>query len=137
LREAKAHILGVNVSEAAQGTHKSGRLEFFNLRSQLWWNLREALDPLANKGIALPPDRRLLVDLCAPKWELRGAKIYVESRDQIVARIGRSPDFASTLILAMIDTPKEEQFEEAHWEHRREWDPMAVTDGHDPFARMH
>lgn len=99
-------VYGVNVSERATSLDKSGRLSFFNLRSQLWWQLREALDPAADNGIALPPDKDLLAELCAPRWELSGMTIKVESRDDIVKRVGRSPDRASALALALIDTPK-------------------------------
>ena len=48
----------------------------------------------------------LLKELCAPRWELSGMAIKVESRDDIVDRVGRSPDRASALILARMDTPK-------------------------------
>lgn len=106
LKEAGQHVLGINVSETSHATDKSGILSFFNLRSELWWKMREALEPAGNTGIALPSDPRLKADLCAPKWKLQGAKIRVESRDDIVARIGRSPDFASAVILARIETPK-------------------------------
>lgn len=99
-------VYGVNVSERANSLDKSGRLSFFNLRSQLWWQLREALDPEADNGIALPPDQDLLAELCAPRWEISGMTIKVESRDDIVKRVGRSPDRASAVVLALIDTPK-------------------------------
>ena len=72
--------------------------------------MREALDPTNNTGIALPPDPRLLADLCAPTWSLSGSTIYVASREEIVAKIGRSPDFGSAYILALIDSPKRSQF---------------------------
>ena len=110
LREANQHIIGVNVSEKADATDKSGRLGFTNLRSQLWWKMREALDPTNNTGISLPKSDELLSDLTAPKWKVSGAKIQVQSRDEIVAEIGRSPDFASAYILALMDTPKLSQF---------------------------
>lgn len=100
----------VNVSESATGFDKSGRLRFFNLRSQLWWKMREALDPQANNGIALPPDSKLKADLCAPTWRPQGPIIRVEGREEIVKRIGRSPDWASAYILALMDTPKINQF---------------------------
>lgn len=106
LRTANQHVIGVNVAEKATATDKSGRLRFFNLRSQLWWKLRELLDPSANTGIALPPDKDLLKDLTAPLWEARGPVVVVESREDIVKRIGRSPDYASAVILAAMDTPK-------------------------------
>lgn len=105
LRQANLQVIGVNVSEAATGTDKSGRLGFINQRSEDWWRMREALDPSNNTGIALPPDPELLADLCAPKWSLQGARIKVESREEIVARIGRSPDRASAVLLALRHTP--------------------------------
>ncbi len=98
--------VGVNVSESPTRTDRSGHLTFKNQRTQLWWLMREALDPVNNTGIALPPDSRLLADLCAPKWKLMGREIYVESRDEIIKRIGRSPDYASAYLLALMDTPK-------------------------------
>lgn len=106
LNDAGAQVVGVNVAEAATSTDRSGRLRFRNLRSQLWWMMREALDPTSNTGIALPPDQQLLADLCAPSWELSGSMIYVESRDDIIKKTGRSPDRASAYILALIETPK-------------------------------
>lgn len=106
LQSARQQTIGVNVSESAGGLDKSGRLRFKNQRSELWWRMREALDPNANNGIALPPDPRLLADLCAPTWELVGSTISVASREEIFAKIGRSPDFGSAYILALIDTPK-------------------------------
>ena len=106
LNEAGQPVYGVNVSEKATTTDRSGRLGFFNLRSQLWWQMREDLDPDAENGICLPPDPELMKELCAPRWEMSGMAIKVESRDDIVKRVGRSPDRASALILARMDTPK-------------------------------
>lgn len=106
LNDARQQVVGVNVSEAAVGTDRSGRLRFRNLRSQVWWLMREALDPAANTGIALPPDPALLADLCAPTWELSGSTIAVASREKIIAKIGRSPDYGSAYVLALLDTPK-------------------------------
>lgn len=99
------HVIGVNVAEKATARDQSGRLTFFNQRSQYWWKMREALDPSNNTGIMLPPEPELLADLCAPTWELTGSSIKVESREAIYKRIGRSPDWASAYILALIDTP--------------------------------
>lgn len=107
LKSAKQQVIGVNVSESPTKLDKSGRLTFRNLRSQLWWMMREALDPASNTGIALPPDPRLLSELCAPKWRLSGAKIEVQSREEIIDKTKRSPDLASAYVLALIDTRKE------------------------------
>lgn len=125
LNDARQQVVGVNVSESATATDKSGRLRFKNLRSQLWWQFREDLDPANNTGIALPNDPRLLADLCAPTWELSGATIYVASREQIIDRIGRSPDFGSAYIMARIDTPKLRVMQAMGRKEAREYDPYA------------
>lgn len=145
LREANQDVIGVNVSERAVGTDKSGRLGFMNQRSQLWWNMREALDPAANNGIALPPDAKLKADLCAPLWHMSGEKIQVEGREDIVRRIGRSPDYASAAVLALMDSPKREVFGRTQSPRRGEYNPLeneglntAMYGGkpydHDPYS---
>lgn len=106
LNSASQPVYGINVAEKARATDKSGRLTFMNLRSQLWWQMREDLDPEADNGIALPPDPDLAKELCAPRWELSGMTIKVESRDEIIDRVGRSPDRATAVVLARMDTPK-------------------------------
>jgi len=125
LNEARQQVLGINVSEKAMGTDKSGRLRFKNRRSELIWRFREALDPSNNTGIALPPDKRLRADLTAPKWKLQGSEIYVESREDIIARIGRSPDYLSAYVLALIDTPKAYNLLGMRNRKARDYDPMA------------
>jgi len=106
LKEAELPVYGVNVSEKSGKTDRSGRLRFFNLRSQLWWDMREVLDPGNDTGAELPPDPELLKELCAPKWTLSGVTIKVESREDIIDRIGRSPDRASAVVMANMDMPK-------------------------------
>lgn len=128
LREANVQVIGVNVAESSIQTDKSGRLRFANQRSQLWWNLRDALDPENDTGIELPPDPELLADLCAPRWTLSGLRIQVESRDDIVKRIGRSPDKASAVILAQMDTPNLAKIQREKRNARAEsldYDPLA------------
>lgn len=129
LRSAKIQVTGVNVAEAAVATARGGRMRFKNLRTQLWWQFREALDPAANTGIALPPDQRLRADLCAPRWEARGVEIMVEGRDEIISRIGRSPDYASAVILAQLDTPRISDIP-------KRGERSQVLDGYDPYRRQ-
>ncbi len=129
LRQANQQVIGVNVSEGSTARDKSGRLGFSNLRSQLWWGMREELDPANDTGIALPPDRQLLIDLSAPKWRVQGTDIYVESREEIIKRIGRSPDWASAYLLARMDTPRRSDLARpgALTSGRREYDPLDST----------
>lgn len=125
LKQAGQHVIGVNGAESAIGMDRSGRLTFANQRSEDWWRMREALDPASDTGIALPPDRQLLVDLCAPTWRLQGRTVYVESREDIIKRIGRSPDWASAYILALRDTPRVEDIPGAHTRKAAAYDPYA------------
>ena len=101
-------VIGVNPAERAPEPDKSGLLGFVNVRSWMWWKMREALDPNANNGIALPPDKRLIADLTTPRWELRGKNVYVESREDLLkpTRLGRSPDWGTAYVLAWIRTPR-------------------------------
>jgi phage terminase large subunit len=64
---------------------------FLNLRSQMWWKMRQDLQ---FGRIALPKDEELLADLTAPRFsEERDDKtIRVESKEAIRKRLGRSPD---------------------------------------------
>lgn len=130
LRIARQQVIGVNVAEKSVASDRSGRLRFANLRSELWWKLREELDPANDTGICLPPDPELLADLAAPNWSMVGMRVQVESREDIYARIGRSPDCASALILARLDTPKLDLIKRA-----QRADNTTVTD-YDPLANF-
>lgn len=128
LRGLGQQVIGVNVGEPATAFDRmTGRQQFANLRSQLWWGMREALDPNANNGIALPQSQELLADLCAPTWDMRGARIMVESREDILEKLGRSPDYGSAYVLGLMATPKES---DPRLSGRRavEHDPIAAAD---------
>lgn len=60
-----------------------------NLRSQMWWQMRE---DLRLNRIAMPNDPDLFRDLTTPTYETRNGKIVVESKETIRERLGRSPD---------------------------------------------
>ena len=130
LVSGKYQTVGVNVGEKSMWHGKSGKLQFKNLRSELWWRMREQLDPANDTGIMLPPDQELLADLCAPEWCMDGKTIKVESREEIIDRIGRSPDQASAVLLAQLDTPKLHLLRQA-----RNQNPKTVLE-HDPFAGL-
>lgn len=100
LRNGSNNVIGVNFGAGSSITDKSGKFKFANIRAEAYWRLREALDPDYNPTLALPPDRELLGDLCAPKWSIRTGRIYIESKDEIIKRLGRSPDCADALALA-------------------------------------
>jgi len=95
-------VRGINFGEGTDATDKSGRLHFANVRAYGYWSFREALDPATGQGLVLPLDNELLADLTAPKWTLRGGRIYVESKQEIIKRLHRSPDCGDAVVLALM-----------------------------------
>lgn len=100
INDGKQTVVGVNFGRGSDKMDKSKKLKFANLRAEAYWKLREALDPDYGATLALPPDKELLGDLCAPKWEIRTGKIYIESKDEIIKRLGRSPDCGDAVAIA-------------------------------------
>jgi hypothetical protein len=101
--------VGVNGAAKATGRTKDETLSFHNLRAEVWWRMREELDPLNPNPIALPPDNGLRADLCAPRWKVSTTGILVESKEDIAKRIGRSPDRGDAACLALMTTEKDGQ----------------------------
>ena len=94
------YVNSVNFAEKSHETDRSGQLRLRNVRAEAYWSLREALDPDHGDNIALPPDRELLRDLTAPTYKLTISGILVESKKDIRARLGRSPDCGDAVVLA-------------------------------------
>jgi hypothetical protein len=94
---------GVNFGEGTTARDASGQLPFANVRAKVYWTLREFLDPAGEVKIALPPDPELLADLAAPRWCLQAGRIKIESKEDIVKRLGRSPDCADAIVLANME----------------------------------
>lgn len=100
LKEQGIQTTRVNVSEAPKGDIEEREL-FLNSRSQLYWYLRECLDPKDKDCIALPPNDLLLQDLTTMEYQINSkGKIQVESKKDIKKKIGRSPDYADSVMLA-------------------------------------
>lgn len=82
-------------------TDRSREYTFVNLRSAAWWNMRELLDPMLGADVMLVPDENLAAQLITPKWKIQpGAKIQVESKDDVSKRTGGSTDEADAVIMA-------------------------------------
>lgn len=70
------------------------------------WRMREALDPANGELLQLPKDDELKTQLCAAKWSFTKQGIKIESKEDIIERLGRSPDDADATCMANINTPK-------------------------------
>lgn len=93
-------MVPLNGSEGTEARDRSEQLGFVNQRAEYWWKMREDLDPENGEELALPPDRELMADLCAPRWTLKARGIQVESKDDIIKRLGRSPDKGDSAVYA-------------------------------------
>lgn len=94
-------------SESSPLMDKAGQLRFRNKRAEMYWLMREALDPNAAVLIALPPDQELLSDLCAVRYKVvtmgRNAAIQIRSKDEIREVLGRSPDKGDAVAMTFAD----------------------------------
>lgn len=101
LQAQDVHVVGVNFAEGTDATDRTGRLKMRNVRAAAYWGMREALDPALGDDLALPPDNELLADLCAPRWRVTASGVQIESKEDIVDRLGRSPNCGDAAVLAL------------------------------------
>ena len=106
LKQIHPPTCAVNAGAGSHAKDRTGNYEFYNLRAELYWKFREALDPDTGLGLALPPDEQLLQDLISVGWEPRGGKILIEKKDDIKKRIGRSTNKGDALIDALYEPPE-------------------------------
>lgn len=95
-------------------------VEFRNFRAQTHWRL--AMD-LQLGRIALPPDEELHQDLRAVRWEPKNGKVWIEEKDEIKKRLGRSPDKGDAVV--MWNWVRNRRHEEEE-EQLSAWDPKAL-----------
>jgi len=114
LEENGVQAIPVNVSKKSHARAEYGGLGFRNMRAQMYWEMREALDPRSKSNIALPPDPEIKSDLCSARFKMTPGGIQVESKDDIFKRIGRSPDVGDAILLAHMVTEKnrEDEFDD-------------------------
>jgi hypothetical protein len=93
---------------ASAATARGTGLRFASKRAEAYWRLREELDPDQDGGspIALPPDAELRADLAAPRYALSARGIQLEAKDEIRARIGRSPNKGDAVAMALSEGNK-------------------------------
>ncbi len=81
---------------------------YTNKRAEMWFEMVEWI----KRGGALPDNPELMADLVAPTYTFKGDKLQLESKDQIKARLGRSPDLGDALALTFafpVEPPTEAQ----------------------------
>ena len=99
----RSHDIDVElfISSGVDGTWADKMpVQFANNRAKMWWRFREALDPKSLYDICLPPSTRLRAQLTVPHFDIRGKKLFVESKDEIRKRINSSTDEADAVLMA-------------------------------------
>lgn len=93
------HIISCKYSEWAkefrgkEPTDMTGQYRFLNMRAWLFWAVRDWLNPKNETGAMLPPDPVFDEEATEIRWSFRSdGRIIIEPKDDIKARIGRSPD---------------------------------------------
>jgi len=79
--------------------------EFKDLRSELYWRLRQAFEKRAIKFKNVTPEQknRIILELSSIKYYYtRSGQIKFESKEEIIKRIGKSPDYADALAYTMV-----------------------------------
>lgn len=95
-KEENLNVKAVNVQTAAEDNDR-----FLNLRAELYWRVRDALNPdYGEYDLMLPPDDKLAGQLSGLQYEVNATgKIKIESKRDMVRRGMPSPDRADSLTL--------------------------------------
>jgi len=118
LAENDVQTVPVNGASASPRGSADGSLKFANLRAEMVWRLREALDPQGPAPVALPDDPGLRADLAAYQWRVSARGVLVRPKDEMKAILGRSPDAGDAVCMANFRTMKQEMWEDLRWARR-------------------
>ncbi|MFE2720701.1 hypothetical protein ACFXKI_55125 [Streptomyces mirabilis] len=104
LRELGAPVLAYTGAAGTKLRTRDREWGFVNVRSAAYWKLRELLDPAFGAELALPSDDLLAADLTTPTWDITTGvppQIKVEPKDDVIARLGRSPDRGDSVAMSL------------------------------------
>lgn len=92
-----AAIIAVNVAEKASQPDK-----YLNLRAEMWWDLGRGLSERGGWDLSgMANADATVAQLLEPRWDTDAqGRIRVEPKEEIIKRLGRSPDNADALLLA-------------------------------------
>ena len=94
LAQLRFRVQGVQFGGGAQDSQR-----FRNRRAELFWGLRELLE---QGKVSLPDDDELVADLTSVRYRFtQDGRVELEPKDEIRKKLGRSPDRADALVLAV------------------------------------
>jgi hypothetical protein len=106
--QGQQSVFAYKGAESSNARSADNQLGFVNKRSEIYWKFREALDPsqVGGSPIALPPDPALVADLTAPTFEVTARGYKVETKEDVVAKLGRSPDGGDAVVMSWTEGQK-------------------------------
>lgn len=105
LKPMYKNVIPFNPAEGSEYRDKSKKLKMRNKRAEMYWRMRDALDPIGGDDLALPPSTELLADLCSARYNVTSAGVLIEEKEGIIARIGRSPDEGEAVMMSNFPQP--------------------------------
>lgn len=108
---------------------KANDARYANKRAEMWFLMAEWI----KNGGALPPIPELIAELTTPTYSFKGDQFLIEPKEDIKARLGRSPDLADALALTFAQ-PVVAGYRGPHPELMARNEGRAVTE-YDPFSR--
>jgi len=100
----RKNCVASSIKVSMKPTKKLEMDEFYQLRDQLWWELKKWLEN--EESIAMiPPDVRLVEELSIPSYmkDRRSGKIKVTDKDTMRDKLKRSPDRAEALMFTFFN----------------------------------
>jgi phage terminase large subunit len=91
---------GFNVTRVLSNEPAIDKERFLNRRAELYWMLSKRF---ADGKISIPKDRKLVSQLCDIRYDYKNGRIFIESKEAMIARGSKSPDRAD--MLAMLFHP--------------------------------
>jgi hypothetical protein len=95
-----AEVVPINFGEAAEDPDR-----FLNKRAEVWWTVGRERSRLRTWDLE-DVDDDTIAELTNPGYVILDSKgkIKIEAKDEVIKRMGRSPDGADALLLAFIET---------------------------------
>lgn len=129
LSQAHQDVIKVVYSSKSGAADPDTQIVYKNLRAEMHWELRRALNPKSGENIALPPGPKILAQGSAARWTLKGGEIQVEMKEDIEKRLGSTPDEWDAIMEAWYIRGRGLRRRELP----KSWQQQQGTDG-DPFS---
>lgn len=101
------------LNSAAKPTNEAYQVRYYNLRSQMWM---EAGQRFAEGTVILPTDRILMGQLNSVKFDYKGGRLLCEAKEDIKARLSRSPDRADALVMGLYALSQAKRLDQAQFD---------------------